>query len=87
MGFFWEMVTVAVVMGTAIPLSVIWIKHREKLAGIESENRGDRVDKLEQRMMVLERIVTDKGYSVAEEIKALGHETAVDVPVSERERA
>ena len=31
----------------------------------------DTLEKMQQRMIVLERIVTDKGYTVAEEIEAL----------------
>lgn len=50
------------------------LKHREKRMEIEariaaSNNAG--TDKLEQRVRVLERIVTDRGIDVADEIERL----------------
>ena len=40
---------------------------------LKSENRElhDKLDAMQDRMIVLEKIVTDRGYSLAEEIEAL----------------
>ena len=40
---------------------------------LKAENRQlhDKLDAMQDRMVVLEKIVTDRGYSVAEEIEAL----------------
>lgn len=40
---------------------------------LRAENRElhDKLDSMQDRMIVLEKIVTDRGYSVAEEIEAL----------------
>ena len=62
---------------------------------LKSENRAlhDKVDAMQDRMIVLEKIVTDRGYSLAEEIEALRDSRPVDqgsgVPVgfSKSERA
>lgn len=65
------------IMALSIPFFAIWIKHKERIAqlGIDSGalQSGDaaRIAQLEDRVRVLERIVTDGGYSVAAEIEAL----------------
>ncbi len=40
---------------------------------LKSENRelNDKLDQMQDRMIVLEKIVTDRGYSLSEEIEAL----------------
>ena len=57
---------------------------------LRSENRELRnlLSKVDKRMQVLERIVTDKGYSVASEIEALRdtHDSGVPLDVQVRER-
>lgn len=72
------MIISAIVMGCAIPIVAIWTKHKEKVAGIlassKAENSAETAAKnkdLEDRVRVLERIVTDKGYDVASQIEAL----------------
>ena len=73
---------VAVVMIFGIPLMGIWTKHREKMiekqVGATAEASAERaaqyashVQELEDRVRVLERIVTDRGYDVATQIEAL----------------
>lgn len=60
----------------------IWAKHKEKVAQMQisttAEHTAERaaqyasqVQRLEDRVQVLERIVTDKGYDVATQIEAL----------------
>ena len=66
----------------AIPFFAIWTGHRHKIAKMELENAANgtaekaaqyasQITKLEDRVAVLERIVTDKGYDVATQSEAL----------------
>lgn len=57
---------------------IVWTKHHSKLAERQLESTAQltaekvaQYDKLEERVRVLERIVTDSGFSVAGEIDAL----------------
>lgn len=47
---------------------------------LKSENKAlhDKIDAMQDRMIVLEKIVTDRGYSLAEEIEALRDQRRVD---------
>jgi hypothetical protein len=65
-----------------IPIIAIWTKHQRKLAemGIKSTAQesaekaaqyASRISEMEDRIRVLERIVTDGGYNVASQIEAL----------------
>lgn len=71
-----------IIFGMTIPILAIWTKHQQKLAeirmGTVAQDTAERaaqyashVKELEQRVRVLERIVTDKGYDVASQIEAL----------------
>lgn len=65
---------VAILAGVAFPW--IGLKHREvKLANrrltLEAERESTEKHRLEQRLAVLERIVTDRGIQTAEQIDAL----------------
>ena len=93
MDAFWLMVTAAVVFGCAIPITVIWAKHRKDLAQMKVEEArllaGERVadyaaenGQLQERVKVLERIVTDKGYDVADQIEALRDSPDAGVPLA-----
>lgn len=50
---------------------------------LEAENRElhDKLDTMQDRMIVLEKIVTDRGYSLADEIEALRTPTDSGVPL------
>ena len=72
----------AIVFGCTIPVVAIWTKHQQKLAQIQSKTTADataekaaqyaaQVQKREDRVQVLERIVTDRGYDIATQIEAL----------------
>jgi hypothetical protein len=72
----------AIAMTFSIPIFAIWTKHRQKLAEMEVEatsrlsaekaaQYAANNSELEERVRVLERIVTDKGYDVASQIEAL----------------
>jgi hypothetical protein len=78
-----ELIGLVSVLGAfGIPMLVIWSKHREKMidrhVGATAEASAERaaqyashVQELEDRVRVLERIVTDRGYDVATQIEAL----------------
>ena len=48
-------------------------KDNKKVKQLKAENRElhDKIDAMQDRMVVLEKIVTDRGYSLADEIEAL----------------
>ncbi len=61
----------------AIPLLAIWTKHQRQMARIEPQGPQDspetvaKIERLEQRVRVLERIITDKSSGLASEIENL----------------
>jgi len=70
------------IIAMCIPIMAIWTRHRQKIAAMEIEataqlsaekaaQYANQVSDLENRVRVLERIVTDKGYDVASQIEAL----------------
>ena len=81
-------------IGLSIPLAFygVWTSHKQKLAKLEVErlqaqaaaSRGPsgeqavQIADLEDRMRVLERIVTDRGYDVATQIEALRDQRRLD---------
>ena len=80
---------VAIIMGISIPITAIKLKHKEKIEQIRlaaSGNRDDghaarqdaRIDELQDRVAVLERIVTDGGYDLAQKIEALRDDRGVE---------
>jgi hypothetical protein len=69
---------VAIVMIFGIPLLAIWTKHqatmqqsRSGFDEAEVQQLVNQVEVLQDRVQVLERIVTDQGFSVASQIEAL----------------
>lgn len=77
------------IFALSIPIIAIWTKHQQKLAEMnvrstatESAERAaqyaSKVQALEDRVQVLERIVTDRGYDVATQIEALRDQRRVD---------
>jgi len=79
----------AIIMGVSIPITAIKLKHRERieqmrLAAANNRDSGStiqqdaRIEELEDRVRVLERIVTDGGYDLAHKIEALRDERSVD---------
>lgn len=70
------------IIALSIPIVAIWTKHRTKIAEMQIRSTAEstaekaaqyssHVAELEQRVRVLERIVTEKGYDVATQIEAL----------------
>ena len=73
------------IFALSIPIIAIWTKHRQKIAEMELHATAEKAaqyatqnTQLEDRMRVLERIVTDKGYDVATQIEALRDARKVD---------
>lgn len=73
---------IAIFMGCAIPMVAIWARHKQKVAEIQASStvqhtaelaaqHATKNQEMEDRLRVLERIVTDKGYDVASQIEAL----------------
>ena len=80
---------VAILMVFGIPMLAIWTSHQQKIAKMQvqttAENTAEKaaqyashVAELEQRVRVLERIVTDRGYDIATQIEALRDQREVE---------
>lgn len=66
------------ILALSIPIVAIWTSHQRQMAKLQAKGAGEaaardaiRMEKLEERVRVLERIVTDRGASLASEIEAL----------------
>ena len=77
------------IIALMIPIVAIWTKHQQKIAemqvGVTAENTAEKaaqyathIQRLEDRVQVLERIVTDRGYDIATQIEALRDQRRVD---------
>lgn len=84
LAFFMIVVGIPVTLGIAGESFKRWLKHRERMAEVLSAQTAEKAaqyaahtERLEQRVRVLERIVTDSGTDVANEIEKLR-----DVPTS-----
>ena len=76
--FFVIVVGLPVVLGVFSDSYKRWLKHRERRMEIEAQMTAEKAaqyaahtERLEQRVRVLERIVTDRGIVLAEEIDSL----------------
>jgi hypothetical protein len=85
---------VAVVMIFGIPIVAIWTKHRKDMMQMELQATAEKAaqyatsnKELEERVRVLERIVTDGGYDVATQIEALRDQRRVECQVEDRREA
>jgi hypothetical protein len=82
-----------IIMGVSIPITAIKLRHKERIEqmrlaaaangqhdGGRSTRQDARIEELEDRMAVLERIITDSGVSVAAQIEALrDRDVAIDL--------
>ena len=79
------------ILALMIPIIAIWTKHQQKMAEVQISMTADRTaeraaqyashtKELEERVRVLERIVTDRGYDVATQIEALRDTRRVEEP-------
>jgi hypothetical protein len=80
------------IFALSIPIIAIWSKHKQKIAEMEIKATAEKAaqyaannTELEQRVRVLERIVTDKGYDVASQIEALRDARKVEALLDRRE--
>ena len=80
---------VAVIAPFLMVVGIVWLKSRarleEKRIAATAENSAEkaaqyasRITQMEDRIQVLERIVTDRGYDVATQIEALRDTRRVD---------
>lgn len=76
-------VGIPVTLGVGSEIFKSWLKHRERMAEKINAQAAEKAaqyaaqtERLEQRMRVLERIVTDRGIDVAEEIEKLRDDPA-----------
>lgn len=83
---------VAIIMGCGIPIVALWTKHRKDVMQMQVQMTAEKAAQyaasnkaLEDRVAVLERIVTDKGYDVATQIEALRDQRRVDERLETRE--
>jgi hypothetical protein len=70
--------TLAIIMTFSIPILAIWTKHRKEVMQLQAHQTAEKAaqyaasnKELEDRVRVLERIVTDRGFNLAAEIEAL----------------
>lgn len=77
------------IVALMIPIVALWTRHQRKMAETQVTTTADataeraaqyasQVTALEDRVRVLERIVTDNGYDVATQIEALRDQRRVD---------
>jgi hypothetical protein len=89
-------------IGLGIPLGFygVWTSNKQKMAKLEVERLKAQADshgrtseqsaqiaELEDRMRVLERIVTDRGFDVAHQIEALRDRRPVEDLIEDRTQA
>ena len=78
-----------IIFGCSIVITGIWTRHKQKIAEMQIDTTAQataekaaqyssQVQKLEDRVQVLERIVTDRGYDVATQIEALRNTREVE---------
>ncbi|WCT78242.1 hypothetical protein [Novosphingobium humi] len=77
------------IVALSIPIVAIWTRHKTRIAEMQIRATADdtaeraaqyaaKTQELEDRVRVLERIVTDKGYDIAAQIEALRDTKAVE---------
>jgi hypothetical protein len=75
----------AILMTFSVPILAIWTKHRKEVMQMQAQQTAEKAaqyatsnKELEDRLRVLERIVTDGGYDVATQIEALRDQRRVE---------
>lgn len=77
------------ILGILLGFFGVWTNHKEKVAKLQTKavatETAERaaqyvgqIQRLEDRVQVLERIVTDRGYDIATQIEALRDQRRVD---------
>jgi hypothetical protein len=77
-GFFLVVVGLPVSLGIGYATFERWLKHKERIAKAQTHETAEKaahyaaqVERLEQRVRILERIAVDKGTHIAAEIEEL----------------
>ena len=84
---------IAILAPFLMVVGIVWVKSQAQLeekriaAGMRdktpgSERRDERIEELEERVRILERIVTDGGYDLARKIEALRDERPLETRAS-----
>ena len=83
LAFFMIIVGIPVIFGIGGEMFKRWLKHKETMAKALNEQTAEKAaqyaahtERLEQRVRVLERIVTDKGLELSDEIERLRDQSA-----------
>ncbi|KQT33501.1 hypothetical protein ASG29_05525 [Sphingomonas sp. Leaf412] len=86
--FFIVVIGLPTLLGVGGDMFKRWLKHKERMAEALNAQTAEKAaqyaahtERLEQRVRVLERIATDRGVALADEI-----ETLRDLPAPHRER-
>lgn len=73
------------IVALSIPIVAIWTRHQRKMAEIQADTTAEKAAlyannnaQLEERVRVLERIITDGGYDTALQIEALRDQRHVE---------
>ncbi|RXZ65481.1 hypothetical protein [Pelagerythrobacter rhizovicinus] len=77
------------IVALMIPIVAIWTRHQQKLAEMNVKSTAEataekaaqyasHITDLEDRVRVLERIITDRGYDIATQIEALRDQRRVE---------
>jgi hypothetical protein len=79
------------IIALSIPIVAIWTKHRKDMMQMQIDATAEKAaqyaasnKELEDRVRVLERIVTDGGYDVATQIEALRDTRKVEEHLEDR---
>jgi uncharacterized protein with GYD domain len=79
------------IVALSIPIMAIWTKHRKEVLRMQIDATAEKAaqyaasnKELEDRVRVLERIVTDGGYDVATQIEALRDQRRVEEHLEDR---
>ena len=77
----------------SIPIVAIWTSHQRKMAELRqndapeiSAQQTSHTQELEDRVRVLERIITDRGFDVATQIEALRDRPRAEALIDRRDR-
>ena len=99
-----EMALLIPILALCIPFFAIWTKHKQKVAQMQVESTAEhtaekaaqyasQIQQLNDRVQVLERIVTHGGYDVATQIEALrdtrrveGQDSGTPLNMNQQER-
>lgn len=79
--------------GIGCGMLAIWTSHQQKMAKIQAQAAAEKAAQyatqnthLEDRMRVLERIVTEKGYDISAQIEALRDARRVDALIDRHDQ-